>query len=42
MGVVTSSVDSMIEGIAATIDPARLSGFHLEQLPLDSQLVNFH
>jgi hypothetical protein len=40
VGVVTD-IDAMLEGMPATIDPFKLSGSYVKQLPLDTQLVNF-
>jgi hypothetical protein len=31
----------VLEGMPALIDPSKLSGSYVTQLPLDTQLVNF-
>jgi hypothetical protein len=41
VGVVTDDLDALLEGMPATIDPAKLSGSYVKQLPLDTQLVSF-
>jgi Peptidase family M23 len=40
VGVVTN-FDAVLEGMPALIDPSKLSGSYVTQLPLDTQLVNF-